>query len=97
MSVWWPRILLQLLVVSGAFLLENLLAHFSCLVRFGDQILQVNGDNVAGYSTEKVHDILKKASVNNISMVIRDRPFERTLTLHKVKILRSLLSQICLT
>lgn len=52
-------------------------------LRFGDQILQINGDNVAGYSTEKVHDILKKASVNNISMVIRDRPFERTLTLHK--------------
>jgi len=52
-------------------------------LRFGDQILQVNGVNVAGYSSDKVHDILKKASVNNISMVIRDRPFERTLTLHK--------------
>ena len=53
-------------------------------LRFGDQILQINGDNVAGYTTEKVHDILKKSSVNNINMVIRDRPFERTLTLHKV-------------
>jgi len=52
-------------------------------LRFGDQILQINGDNVAGYTTEKVHDILKKSSVNNINMVIRDRPFERTLTLHK--------------
>lgn len=58
------------------------------MFRFGDQILQINGDNVAGYSTEKVHDILKKASVNNISMVIRDRPFERTLTLHKVNNIR---------
>ena len=28
---------------------------------------------------------LRKSSVNNITMVIRDRPFERTLTLHKVK------------
>lgn len=53
--------------------------------RFGDQILQINGDNVAGFSSDKVHDILRnKTSVNNIVMVIRDRPFERTLTLHKV-------------
>merc|ERR1712110_482690 len=53
-------------------------------LRFGDQILQINGENVAGFSSDKVHDILKnKTSVNNISMVIRDRPFERTLTLHK--------------
>ena len=55
--------------------------------RFGDQILQINGDNVAGYSSDKVHDMLQKSSVNNIVMVIRDRPFERTLTLHKVETL----------
>ena len=54
------------------------------IYRFGDQILQINGENVAGFSSDKVHDILKnKTSVNNIAMVIRDRPFERTLTLHK--------------
>jgi len=52
-------------------------------LRFGDQILQINGDNMAGFSSDKVHDILRKTSVNNIVMVIRDRPFERTLTLHK--------------
>jgi len=52
-------------------------------LRFGDQILQINGDNVAGFSSDKVHDVLRKAHVNNIVMVIRDRPFERTLTLHK--------------
>jgi len=52
-------------------------------LRFGDQILQINGENVAGFSTEKVHDILKKTGVNNITMAVRDRPFERTLTLHK--------------
>lgn len=52
-------------------------------LRFGDQILQVNGENLAGYSTDKVHGILKKASVNNIVMAVRDRPFERALTLHK--------------
>ena len=27
---------------------------------------------------------MKKAAVNNITMAVRDRPFERTLTLHKV-------------
>lgn len=52
-------------------------------LRFGDQILQVNGTTVAGYSVDDVHKLLKKSSVNNISVVIRDRPFERTLTLHK--------------
>jgi len=52
-------------------------------LRFGDQILQVNGENLAGYSSDKVHGILKKASVNNIVMAVRDRPFERALTLHK--------------
>lgn len=52
-------------------------------LRFGDQILQVNGENLAGYSSDKVHGILKKVSVNNIVMAVRDRPFERALTLHK--------------
>lgn len=52
-------------------------------LRFGDQILQVNGTTVAGYSVDDVHKILKKSSHNNISVVIRDRPFERNVTLHK--------------
>ncbi|CAL4133726.1 unnamed protein product [Meganyctiphanes norvegica] len=52
-------------------------------LRFGDQILQINGATVAGYSMEKVHDILKKCSTNGIELAIRDRPFERTVTLHK--------------
>ncbi|BES95583.1 Syndecan Hypothetical protein protein [Nesidiocoris tenuis] len=52
-------------------------------LRFGDQVLQVNGNNVAGYSTEHVHKLFKKAPVNGISVIIRDRPFERTVTLHK--------------
>lgn len=52
-------------------------------LRFGDQILQVNGTTVAGYSVDDVHKILKKSSHNNISVVIRDRPFERIVTLHK--------------
>jgi hypothetical protein len=43
----------------------------------------VDGVNLAGFSSDKVHDLLKKAAVNNITMAVRDRPFERTLTLHK--------------
>jgi len=52
-------------------------------LRFGDQILQINGDNVAGYTESQVHKIFQKASVNNIVLAVRDRPFERTITLHK--------------
>jgi len=52
-------------------------------LRFGDQILQINGENIAGYDEQKVNKIFKKAGVNNICLAVRDRPFERTLTLHK--------------
>ncbi|XP_046405676.1 syntenin-1-like [Ischnura elegans] len=52
-------------------------------LRFGDQILSINGDNVAGYSMDQVHSIFRKADVNGIIVVVRDRPFERTVTLHK--------------
>merc|ERR1719427_451768 len=52
-------------------------------LKFGDQILQINNETVAGYTAEKVHSIFKKAGVNNIVLAVRDRPFERTLTLHK--------------
>merc|ERR1712241_1361175 len=45
--------------------------------------LQVDGVNLAGFSSDTVHDLLKKAAVNNITMAVRDRPFERTLTLYK--------------
>lgn len=52
-------------------------------LRFGDQILQIGGENVAGYSSEKVHSMLKSGPPNGIILAVRDRPFERTLTLHK--------------
>ena len=52
-------------------------------LRFGDQILQINGTNVAGFSMDKVHDLLRKSPVNGIQVAVRDRPFERTITLHK--------------
>lgn len=52
-------------------------------LRFGDQILQINGIVVAGFAMEKVHDLLCKSPANGISIIVRDRPFERTVTLHK--------------
>lgn len=52
-------------------------------LRFGDQILQINGTVVAGFSMDKIHDLLKKSPKNDISVIVRDRPFERAITLHK--------------
>lgn len=42
-------------------------------LRFGDQILQLNGQLLAGYTVDKVHKMLKKSSENNISVIVRDR------------------------
>ncbi|NWS70975.1 SDCB2 protein, partial [Crotophaga sulcirostris] len=52
-------------------------------LRFGDQILQIDGKNCAGWSSDKAQRVLKKASPEKIVMVVRDRPFQRTVTLHK--------------
>jgi len=52
-------------------------------LRFGDQILDINNETLAGYSSDKVHKILKKANPERIELVVRDRPFERTVTLQK--------------
>lgn len=52
-------------------------------LRFGDQILQINGDLVAGFSMEKVHRLFKNAPKDGIKVSVRDRPFERAVTLHK--------------
>ncbi|CAI9597243.1 unnamed protein product, partial [Staurois parvus] len=52
-------------------------------LRFGDQILQVNSQDCAGWSTDKAHKALKKAGQDRISMIVRDRPFQRTVTLQK--------------
>lgn len=42
-------------------------------LKFGDQILQINSENVAGFTAEKVHNVLKKTGVNNIVLAVRDR------------------------
>ncbi|XP_064331882.1 syntenin-2 isoform X1 [Camelus dromedarius] len=52
-------------------------------LRFGDQILQIDGRDCAGWSTDKAHSVLKRASAEKIVMVVRDRPFQRTVTMHK--------------
>ncbi|KAH9495149.1 hypothetical protein Btru_018513 [Bulinus truncatus] len=52
-------------------------------LRFGDQILQINGKTVAGWDNDKAHNFLKKADGARIEMAVRDRPFERTITMQK--------------
>jgi syntenin-1 len=52
-------------------------------LRFGDQILQINGENVAGWDTDKAMKFLKKAMPQKITLAIRDRPFERTISMQK--------------
>ncbi|NP_001079704.1 Syntenin-1-like [Xenopus laevis] len=52
-------------------------------LRFGDQVLQIDGDSCAGWSTDRAHKALKKASQDRISLIVRDRPFQRTITLQK--------------
>lgn len=38
---------------------------------------------MAGYSIDDLHKLIKKSPVNGISVVVRDRPFERAITMHK--------------
>lgn len=52
-------------------------------LRFGDQILEINNIALAGMTMDQCHGLLRKASNNGITMSVRDRPFERTVTLHK--------------
>lgn len=52
-------------------------------LKFGDQILEINDIPVAGYSMQRVHELIKKASPDELSLAVRDRPFERIVTLHR--------------
>ena len=38
---------------------------------------------MAGYSTDKVCKLIKKAAGDKITLAVRDRPFERTITMQK--------------
>ena len=52
-------------------------------LRFGDQILQINGETVAGWTQDKFNMYIKSASGAKITLAIRDRPFERIITMQK--------------
>lgn len=52
-------------------------------LRFGDQILQINGESCAGWSSDHAHKVLKNANPERITLAVRDRPLERSVTLHK--------------
>ncbi|XP_046813845.1 syntenin-1-like [Vespa crabro] len=52
-------------------------------LRFGDQILSINDECIAGYTMDQVHKLFRNADVNGIRVVVRDRPFERAVTMHK--------------
>ncbi|XP_019907624.1 syntenin-2 isoform X2 [Esox lucius] len=52
-------------------------------LRFGDQVLQINGKNCAGWSLDKAHKALKVAADTRMELIVRDRPFQRTITMHK--------------
>lgn len=53
-------------------------------LRFGDQIIQINDVNVAGFSTNKAHDLCVQGAKNGrVTVAVRQRPFERTIMLKK--------------
>jgi syntenin-1 len=52
-------------------------------LRFGDQILEANGQALAGYSSEQTTAFIKKCRGDKVELVVRDRPFERAVTLNK--------------
>lgn len=62
------------------FVQKNSAADLAGL-RCGDQILQLHGTNVFDHSEEKIYSIL--AFYKDLTVVIRNRPFEQTITLHK--------------
>ncbi len=44
---------------------------------------QINGEVVAGYKSDKASKLLKNSPANDIKLAVRDRPFERTITMQK--------------
>jgi syntenin-1 len=52
-------------------------------MRFGDQILQINGETLAGWNAKKVMKFIDKAGAAAITFAIRDRPYARALTVVK--------------
>ena len=67
---WISIFLLQGIFI--AFVHKNSPASMAGL-RFGDQILQINNENVAGWDMDKCMKFLKKAAADRITMAVRDR------------------------
>lgn len=42
-------------------------------LRFGDQILAINGQTMAGWDNDKAHNFIKKLDPQRITMAVRDR------------------------
>lgn len=51
-------------------------------LRFGDQVLQINGQNVAGWNSDKAHKALKAAAEQRIELIVRDRSVIFIYTVH---------------
>jgi len=52
-------------------------------LRFGDQILRINGESTAAWKQDKVLKVLRAADPTGIELVVRDRPYARCLTFQK--------------
>eukprot|EP00039_Didymoeca_costata_P017986 m.331647 g.331647 ORF g.331647 m.331647 type:complete len:299 (+) comp16771_c0_seq1:167-1063(+) len=65
-----------------AFVWQNSAAAMAGL-RFGDQILQINDTDVAGWTQKQTLTFLKKADPSAVRIAVRDRPFMRTITCQK--------------
>ncbi|KAA3678451.1 syntenin-1 [Paragonimus westermani] len=52
-------------------------------LRFGDQILSICDRVLAGHSGSKAMELIRKGPDNNIEVLVRDRPFERTIVINK--------------
>ena len=72
---WETLILSYLWIFQGLFvaLVQNNFPAALAGLRFGDQVLQINGKDVAGWDTDKAHKFLKDAPGDRISFALRDR------------------------
>lgn len=52
-------------------------------IRFGDQILSINGESISGWNAKQVIKCLGKCDTNGIMLAIRDRPYARPVTFQK--------------
>jgi len=52
-------------------------------LRFGDQILEINGQAVAGWTQKQTLKVLREADPKRVQFAVRDRPMMRTITMQK--------------